>query len=151
MRLSVGCGRTWAEGFEGLDSVYFGQKYIVNLEDNPLVIPIDDNTVEEADMFNTIEHLTRPAALRALNELHRIMKAGAILTIITPDAEKSIALALQDPTHVSMWIKGTFTQYICGGRPRNADYGIKKWELIECRNYEEKEPRDMIIRMTPRK
>lgn len=151
MKLSVGCGRTWAEGFEGLDSVYFGQKYVVDLESNPLTIEIEDNAVEEADMLNTIEHLTRPAALRVLNELHRVMKLGAVLTIVTPDAEKSLALALQDPTHVSMWVKGTFTQYICGERPRNADYGLKKWILVECRNYDEKEPRDIYLKMTPRK
>jgi SAM-dependent methyltransferase len=176
MRLDIGCGRTWPEGWEGLDSVHFGQKYLCDLETvglngvklggrnvvtivengkaNPFetVDEIADDSVEAIRMHNTIEHLTRPAALRVLNECWRVLIPGGTMEIVTPNASKSLDLALQDPTHVSMWIPGTFTQYICGGRPRNADYGILKWKMIDIHDYVEGgEPRDMYILMTPRK
>lgn len=157
MKLDIGCGRQWPEGWEGLDSVDFGQKYVCDLEmvgvtsDKPNDFAlIADNSVSEIRMWNTIEHLTRPAALRVLNECWRVLKIGGVMEIVTPNIAKSIELAWADPTHISCWVPGTFTQYICGGRPRNADYGIKKWRLID-NTTPENEPRDMLIRMTPRK
>lgn len=164
MRLDIGCGRTWPEGWEGLDRVDFGQKYICDLErvgeahpfgnydcDNVEHPPIDDNSVEAIHMHNTLEHLTRPAALRVLNECWRVLRAGGTMEIITPNVLKGLDLAWADPTHLSCWVPGTFTQYFTGNRPRNSSYGIKPWIVLECRNYEEKEPRDIYCRMSPKK
>lgn len=148
IKLDIGCGREWPEGWEGLDSFDFGQKYVCDLEEGKL--PLDDSSVSAIRMWNTIEHLTRPAAIRVLNECWRVLEPGGTMEIVTPDVAKSVALAWQDPTHLSCWTAGTFTQYICGGRPRNADYGIKKWNLI-ANTSPENEPRDMLILMSPRK
>lgn len=171
MKLDIGCGRTWEKGWEGLDSFDFGQRFLFDLEsgkefgDTRMVtvvedgkatsatqtIRIEDNSVEAIRMYNTLEHISRPSAIKVLNECWRVLQPGGEMEIITPDASKSFELAVQDPTHISFWIPGTFTQYICGGRPRNADYGIKKWKLIALEHDVPNEPRDMRIVMTPRK
>ena len=45
--------------------------------------PWQYNTVDEAHMSHALEHFTGPQRVQIFNELHRVMKPGAIATIIT--------------------------------------------------------------------
>ena len=149
IKLSLGCGREKREGFIGLDISDFGWNKVCDIATEKY--PFEDSSVGFIEFHNTLEHIERKYWKHVFNECWRILKPHANIEIIVPDASKSIALAVQDPTHVSFVVMGTFTQYLAGGRPRNADYGFKKWDMVEGRWYIEKEPRDLFVVMAPRK
>lgn len=149
MNISIGCGRKKEEGFVGLDSHDFGWNKVWDA--NKDSIPFPDSSAEFIRCHNTLEHIERKYWPHLFNECWRVLKPNGILEIITPDCEASIGLAMQDPTHVAFVTKGTFTQYLTGARPRNADYGFKHWIVIQCRNYDEVEPRDIFCQMRPNK
>lgn len=144
MRISVGCGKRKEEDFIGIDHIDFGHNKIWDAnKDEPM--PFEDSSVSFAKMHNTMEHIARPRWPFLFNELWRVLKPNGVLEIIVPNAE-SVALCWQDPTHLGCPTKGTFTQYLTGARPRNADYGFKKWIVLRCEDYEV-EPRDIFVHM----
>ena len=148
VKLSLGCGREKKEGFVGLDKQDFGWNKIWDATTDQ--IPMGDSTVNFIEMENMLEHIERKYWIFMFNECHRVLKPGGKLEIVTPDAAKSMELAMQDPTHVSFVIRGTFTQYMTGARPRNADYGIKPWFVLRLEDHP-KDERIMLIVMRPNK
>lgn len=131
--LDIGCGiRPFADFADGFDKSINGQKYIGDIERK---WPIEDNIYDTIHAWNILEHIRDK--IFVLNEAQRVLKPGGTIEIIVPDASKKMELAMADPTHISLWVKGTFMEYFCGRRPGNADYGMKKWELVECRAYTE--------------
>ena len=149
MKISIGCGARQKPGWEGLDIVDFGWNHVCNIGTDKF--PFEDNSADFIECHNTMEHIDRREWKNMLNECWRVLKQDGVLEIITPDFDKSPALALQDPTHIAFVVKGTFTQYFTGARPRNASYGFKPWKIIKCENYEAVEPRDIFCQMTPNK
>lgn len=94
MKLNIGCGKSVIGGFDGVDSINFGQKYICDVRQG---LPFDDNTVDEVISGHFVEHLTGNERVGFFNELYRVMKRGAVAHIATPDY--SHASAYGDPTH----------------------------------------------------
>jgi len=131
-----------------LDNIDFGWNQVWDATKDEIEFP--KNCITFIEMHNFIEHIERKHWIKIFNECHRVLKPNGILEIIVPDAAASIDLAMQDITHVSFMVKGTITQYLCGGRPRNADYGVKKWTLIQCKN-DDKDPRVIFAQMKPNK
>lgn len=83
MKLDLGCGTRKKEGFIGVDSRQFdGVDVVCNLGVDPW--PWQDDTVEEAHSSHMIEHLTAPQRIHFVNELHRVLKRGAKLTLAVP-------------------------------------------------------------------
>lgn len=148
MRIALGCGNRPIEGFIGLDSVDFGWNKLWDATKDPL--PFFDDQADFIQAYNFLEHIERKYYRALFNECWRVLKPNGILEIIVPDVEKSIALAVADITHQSFWVKGTF-KYLTGERPRNADYGFKRWVILQCRNYDEKEPRCIFAQIKPNK
>lgn len=95
MRLDLGCGKRPKEGFVGVDSLPFGQPYVLDLRVTPW--PWQNNSVDEVRCSHFVEHLTGDERITFFNELYRIMKHGANAEIITPNW--SHASAYGDPTH----------------------------------------------------
>ena len=58
---------------------------------------IPDNSVDEVNSSHFVEHLTGAERIGFFNELYRVMKPGAVATIVTPNW--SHACAYGDPTH----------------------------------------------------
>lgn len=152
MKLNLGCGKDWKKygGYEGVDNVDFGQKYIFDLMDDRW--PFADNQVEEIRAHNVLEHIPPPKIINVMNECNRILVKGGILDILVPPFGHPNSFI--DPTHQSMWdihkLEGdkvniyvfwhgesprtfwhdrAFVGYWAGNRPRNADYGIRKWAI----------------------
>lgn len=148
MRISLGCGRTIKEGVEGLDIESFGWNKVWDATKD--AIPYADDSVDYIEMYNFLEHIERKYWLALFNECHRVLRRDGILEIKAPDAAADINLALQDPTHVSLVVKGTLTNYLTGARPRNADYGFKQWIVIWC-GQQSDEPRVIHALLTPKK
>lgn len=128
LKLNVGCGRNWEEykEFEGVDIVDFGQKYVLDITEDGLV-GIADESVEEIMAFSVLEHIPPEKIIFVMNECHRVLKHLGLFHIKVPNAPHPNAF--HDPTHRSFWTYRTFKDYFAGRRPRNADYGIEKWEI----------------------
>ena len=129
MKLNLGCGKDWRSypGFIGIDIVDFGQEYVDNIERDGLHFH-DDGSVEEIMAFNVLEHIAPDRMIFVMNECWRVLKMGGKFHIKVPLAPSENAFS--DPTHRSFWTRKTFTEYFAGGSPRNADYGIKKWGIM---------------------
>lgn len=127
MRLNLGCGKNWKEhaGYEGVDILNFGQKYVIDIAKDGLQ-GILSNSVEHIIAFNFFEHIAQDRVIFVMNECHRVLKQDCEIHIRVPPADHAIE-AFSDPTHLSTWTYVTFRNYFCGKSPRNADYGIKKW------------------------
>ena len=147
-QLSLGCGKNPIPGFIGLDNVDFRWNKIWDAREP---IPYEDGSIDFIQAHNFFEHLhTDPVGIGVLNECWRVLRKGGILEIVVPNVRKSIDLACADPTHKSFWVMGTF-KYLTGERPKNADYGIKPWIIAELRDYTEREERDILAKLIPRK
>lgn len=131
MKLDIGCGKTWPEGWEGIDIVDFGQKYVHNLEKVPW--PIEDESCEELRAMQTLEHIHQDKVLDVMNECWRILKHDTKFHIAVPKFPSDNAV--QDPTHYSFWVVKSFTYYFAGKHPGNAQYydslkrPMRKWAI----------------------
>ena len=82
--LDVGCGVNVRPGFTGIDAYVQGDN-IVNAQMWDL--PYKDNTVDEIYCSHALEHVPKRAVGACLHEFWRVMKPGALLTILVPDLE----------------------------------------------------------------
>lgn len=96
MRIDIGCGPNKKEGFQGVDQYAFpGVDHVVQLGKAPL--PFDAESVEEVHAAHFVEHLTAVERCYLFNDLFRVMKPGAKMTMIVPHWGSSRAYG--DPTH----------------------------------------------------
>jgi len=146
MRLSLGCGQKRIEDTIGLDNIFYGWNTIWDAGN---AIPFEDNEIDFIECHNFLEHIRRELWQSVFNECWRILKPDGQMEIVVPNAERSLGLALADPTHLSLWVNGTL-KYLRGERPRNSDIGFKHWEVLKNEPYE-KEARDDYIILKPKK
>lgn len=96
MKLDLGCGAHKREGFVGVDiSAACGADVVHDLRATPW--PFATHSVEEVFCSHFFEHLTGAERIAFMEELHRVMKPGAVAHIITP--YWTSVTAVQDPTH----------------------------------------------------
>ena len=81
LKLDLGCGKNPCEGFEGVDSRDFGQRYKLDLTKT---WPWHNGTVNEAHASHFVEHLTGPERVHFVNELYRVLILGGKCQLITP-------------------------------------------------------------------
>lgn len=121
-KIDFACGDNKREGFFGIDKFKTSS---TDAEMDLLAFPwdIDTGSVEEAHVSHFFEHI--PAALRRpfIEELHRVLKDGAKVTIIVPTGDRM----LQDPTH--QWppvVPGSFLyfnkQWLKDNKLEHGDY-----------------------------
>ena len=92
--LDMGCGRNKRPGAIGMDRVKLPEVDLVhNL--NQIPYPIKDNFFDEVYATHVIEHMD--SVLAVMEEIHRICRPHARVTLITPHYTDSISW--QDPTH----------------------------------------------------
>ena len=120
-RLDIGCGRTWREGFEGVDCYDFGQQHVLDVRGG---LPFADDSVEEARAEHFIEHLTRDEAIAFLNDVWRVLKPGAMFHVVVPHGLHPKAYVL---THRSFWTVETFRDL--AREDRWEVYGIRVWRV----------------------
>src|SRR5688500_14005760 len=144
-RPAPGCGKEEKQGIIRLDMHAFGWHKVWDGTHD--LIQLDDNAPQFIEAHRFLQQIDRRYWPLLFNECHRVLKKNGVLEIITPDAGVDLQLALADPTHVSFVVKGTFTQYLTGRRPRNADFGFNPWDVVVCRNYDEKDPRDVFVQL----
>lgn len=168
MKLDLGCGKNKTPGYLGVDILPFEEADVIHdLRVTPW--PWEGGSVEEARSSHFVEHLTGEERIPFFNELHRVLRVGALATIITPDW--SHACAYGDPTHKWPPMSGWYPLYLNKAwRDQNAphvgftcdfDYQIAgSWdEWLTPRNQEFKvfamqryinSQRDLIVHLTRR-
>ena len=93
-KLDLGCGRTKRGGFVGVDNLDLsGVDVCHDLDCFPY--PFDDDQIDEVWMDQVLEHLREP--LRVMEEIHRICRHGAKVTVGVPYFRSHYAVI--DPTH----------------------------------------------------
>ncbi len=92
--LELGCGRVKHANAVGIDRIALPGVDVVH-DLNLFPYPFEDNTFDEVYAIHIIEHLD--SILAAMEEIYRITKPSARVTIITP--HHSDAISWQDPTH----------------------------------------------------
>lgn len=96
MKIDLGCGPNKKEGFVGVDQFEFpGVDHVVMLGSAPM--PFEDGSVEEVHASHFVEHLTAAERCYLMNDLFRVMKPGAKMTMIVPHWGSNRAYG--DPTH----------------------------------------------------
>lgn len=165
LRLDIGCGKTKMDGWEGIDSIDFGQKHVHDVRRG---LPwLADCSVSEVRSSHFVEHLTGSERIEFFNELYRVMKPGATALIVTPNW--SHACAYGDPTHqwppMSQWYPLYLNKAWRDGNAPHAAYTCDfdhtvagSWDAsIEGRNPETKSMmmnsytnawRDLIVTLT---
>lgn len=96
VKIDIGCGPNKQEGFIGVDQYAFpGVDHVVKVGREPL--PFDNESVDEVHASHFVEHLNAVERCALFNELHRVMKKDAKMTMIVPHWGSSRAYG--DPTH----------------------------------------------------
>lgn len=121
-RLHLGCGTDIREGWINLDSQKLpGVDVVADLDDcrrTPLPLPAD--SIDEFYCSHVLEHLRD--ALGFMQEMHRIAKPGAVMTIRVPYGSSDDAD--EDPTHVRRLFIYSFSYFSQRGY-WYADYGYR--------------------------
>ena len=92
--LDLGCGRNKRPDAIGIDRVYLPGVDLVH-DLNRFPYPFRDSVFEEVFAVHVIEHMD--SVLEVMEEIHRISRPGARVTIITPHYTDPVSW--QDPTH----------------------------------------------------
>ena len=97
MKLNIGSGYKKIPGYVSVD----GDKncspdVLINLDDKNLILPFEDNSVEEIVAHHILEHIGE-GYIRLLQEIYRVCKDGAIIDVKVPHPTHEVYL--NDVTH----------------------------------------------------
>jgi SAM-dependent methyltransferase len=129
MKLDIGCGKNPKEGFDGIDAIDFGQKYVLDVaaKDKKGFIkwPFDDNSVDEIHCSHFVEHLKSDERIHFANEIYRILKDGCKAQLIVPHygSERAYGdLTHQWPPVVGFWFNYLSKEWREVNAPHNHGY-----------------------------
>jgi len=146
MKLNIGCGREYRRGWVNTD-ISRDTKADAYFDVGTETIPASDESVSEILISGVLEQIAKNEHLiHAMNECHRVLKPGSIMTVIVPNAR--YAIAHQDPMDIRKFTKETFSYFLLGARQHDLYgkvYGFKGWSDI---NIEENERHILTITMT---
>lgn len=118
-KLDLGCGSNKQPGFFGVDRKKFpGVDHVMDLGDGRW--PWASNSIEEAYCSHFIEHLTWPERVHFFNELYRVLKKGAKVTLILPHWCSNRYYG--DPTHKEPFSEMAFYYLRKTWREQNAPH-----------------------------
>lgn len=146
MKLNIGCGRDYREGWANIDiSKEVKAEFHLDIREDWL--PFEDNTTAEIYISGVLEQIGENEQLIfAMNECHRVLKPGGLMTVIVPNAK--YAIAHRDPMDCRKFTQETFHYFLEGSQEYKlygSVYGFKGWSKI---TYAENERHIMIVQMT---
>lgn len=124
MKLNLGCGNDYREGYVNVDKVAGVADVLHDLDRFPY--PWDDDSIDEVLMHHVLEHLTDIEMV--LDEIWRILKAGGKLLIWVPHF--SHFQALTHPQHKHAFHYNTFAFCTAGSGEKYTD---RLWSIDEAR------------------
>ena len=129
MKLNLGCGRDYREGWLNVD-VNREVKADVYL-DMAEGLPFRDNSAAYAVLDNVLEHVPRDRYFHFVEELHRVCVAGAHIEVYVP--HYSGMHALKHPAHHMFFGIGSFDLFEPDA-PFNAErYSTARFRVLEQR------------------
>lgn len=106
MKLNLGCGRDIRAGYVNVDMVKLpGVDRAFDF--NKFPYPFKDGAFEEVLISHVLEHLDD--AVKAMEEVHRICRNGAIVRVLVPYFNHHNAF--EDPQHRHFFTLGSFDYY----------------------------------------
>lgn len=131
LKLNIGAGlnqRPPEEGWVNIDAMkYDGIQKVIDLENE--FLPYPDNSVDEVNMQDFLEHISMMRQESFLGDLYRVMKPGASLFIQIPDLEvlaKRYCGVLENPTNLQHNLDARqFALSLYGGQDYR--YNFHKW------------------------
>lgn len=144
MRLNIGCGRDYREGWWNSDigSAKCDARHDIRTER----LPFEDNSVELIYISGVLEQiLENEHLIHAMNECNRVLKPGCFMEVVVPNAR--FAIAHQDPMDVRKFTRETFPYFIKGLRQHDlygSVYGFAGWSGCDI---QENQRHIMIIKM----
>lgn len=131
-KLNLGCGARWEKfrGYDGLDIINFGQKYVG--DSITLLKGFENNSYDEVLASHFLEHFNQDDLKIIFTEVNRILKSGAIFNIFVPHMKKGEAWYL---SHKTFWCEKTF-KWLEREEASNI-YGFGKWKIesLVCNKY----------------
>lgn len=132
MKLNIGCGRDYREGWVNID-ISQEVKADEYLDIRREHLDIEDNAADEVYISGVLEQIGENEHLSfAINECHRALKPGGIMTVVVPNA--TYAIAHQDPMDVRKFTPKTFDYLLKGNRHYElygSVYGFNGWSGLE--------------------
>lgn len=143
IRLNIGCGRDYRAGWVNTDiseechaDVYFDiRKDDIKVpfkaagEEQSQIVRLGDDMADEIYISGVLEQIGENEHLiHAMNECHRVLKPGGVMTLIVPNAR--YAIAHQDPMDVRKFTRETFPYFVKGNRQYElygSVYGFSGW------------------------
>ncbi len=123
VRLNLGCGHDIRPDFVNVDFMKVaGVDMVVDLNG---ALPWQNDSVDYVYMSHVLEHLKDPAY--SLEEIHRILKPGAIAQIIVPHRKHTIAYSIY---HTRYFDENSFVGFCT--EDVNAQYGLR-FQIVERR------------------
>jgi SAM-dependent methyltransferase len=126
-RLNLGCGRSADPAWINVDAVALpGVDLVLDLNAcRPGHFPLPDGCIEGFFLSHVLEHI--PNTLPLMEELHRVAKTDAVMTVRLPHGASDEAW--EDPTHVRAYFPGSFG-YFAQPYYWRADYGYRgDWQV----------------------
>lgn len=132
MRLNVGCGRDYREGYVNIDiSRDVKAEHYLDIRKDPL--PFPDASVQEIYISGVLEQIgSNDEFLFCMQELGRVLAPGGKMRVIVPNA--AYAIAHQDPMDVRKFTKPTFFYFLKGDRHHDlygSVYGFPGFSSLE--------------------
>lgn len=97
MKLHLGCGDNYKDGWVNVDFVGMVADELIDLSVFPW--PWENGSAEEVYLEHVIEHFERPEFV--IKEIHRVLKPGGTVTVITPHKEGVSATAIDHKAFMS--------------------------------------------------
>lgn len=128
MRLNIGCGKDYREGWINVDfnRDVKADKYF---DISKGKIPLEDNSCKYILLDNVLEHIEPTKLIKVLEELHRISKPGGVINIYVP--HYSGCFAFSNITHFSFFGIGKFNTLSTKSTHTNENYSRCKFEVKE--------------------
>lgn len=91
--LNFGCGDRVADGWDNLDREDHGQRWVVDIESEPL--PFLDGSIDGVVASHSLQEIGYHSLPGALAELYRVLRPGGVLRVLSPNLLASIAAYLR--------------------------------------------------------
>lgn len=132
MKINIGCGRDYREGWFNTDisldtmaDAYFdvGKEYLL----------AEPSCAEEIFISGVLEQIGPNSEFTfALNQCHYLLKSGGKLVIVVPNAK--YAIAHRDPMDIRKFTPDTFRYFLNGTqeyRDYGSVYGFQPWSSLD--------------------
>lgn len=118
MKLHLGCGHRYIEGFTHVDIRPFDhvdyQTSVARLD------AVESDSVDLIYASHVLEHFGRHEYMAALSEWYRVLRRGGILRLSVPDFEKTVEVYLREK-HLNKGLQSHWGALV-GGQENEFDY-----------------------------